>query len=489
MPTPAGHSDSPRVDLDQSGTSDTVSSRRLAIGLCTAVVAIAFESIAVATAMPVAARDLGRVSWYAWAFSLFMIGQLFATVAAGRICDRIGPGKPMMAGMVIFSVGLVVAGLAPTMLQLIAGRLIQGLGSGTMSVSTYVCIAYVYAARERPRMFSYISTAWVLPSFVGPPVAAWLARQFSWHWVFLAVLPVIAFAAVMVVPTLVRMHRIGKSKTRLAPAAGGDEEHGAEEPGGTDPAPLWAAGLAAAGTAIIQLAGQRLDWWSIALLAGGLAALLVSLPRLMPAKFLRLGTGLPAVIVVRGLMAGSFFGAEAFIPLMLVEQRHIELVLAGGVLTIGSLGWTTGSWIQSRPGLRLRRDRIITVGTGCIAVGLLLTATVAFLPALWIGLVPLSWVIGGFGMGMSFSSTSLAVMSVSPRRLQGRNASSLQFGEALGAGVFVGLAGTIFAFLHPGGHLPLTFGMVIAAMAAVAVLGLAMSFRIGPVNNELQPET
>ena len=53
-------------------------------------------------------------------------------------------------------------------------------------------------------MFTYISTAWVLPSFVGPPVSAWLTQQFSWHWVFFAVMPLVVCGGLMVLPTLRR---------------------------------------------------------------------------------------------------------------------------------------------------------------------------------------------------------------------------------------------------------------------------------------------
>ena len=92
-----------------------VSQRALTIGLCATIVAIAFETIAVATAMPVAARDLAGIKYYAWAFSLFLIGMLFATVVCGRLSDRIGPAKPLLAGLVIFLAGLVVAGTAQHM--------------------------------------------------------------------------------------------------------------------------------------------------------------------------------------------------------------------------------------------------------------------------------------------------------------------------------------------------------------------------------------
>src|SRR5687768_13393536 len=120
QPTPETGYDEPP---EQSTTA--VSRRALAIGICTTVVAIAFESIAVATAMPVAARDLDGFDYYAWSFSVFVIGMLFATVVGGRLADRIGPAQPLLAGVVVFALGLVIAGSAGTMAQLIAGRFVQ----------------------------------------------------------------------------------------------------------------------------------------------------------------------------------------------------------------------------------------------------------------------------------------------------------------------------------------------------------------------------
>ena len=449
-----------------------VSRRALTVGLCTAVVAIAFESIAVATSLPAAARDLDGLGLYAWAFSMFQIGMLFATVAGGRLADRVGPARPMIGGMVVFSVGLVVAATAPTMVQLVAGRLIQGLGSGTLGVATTVCIAQIFEPRERPRMFSYISTAWVLPAFVGPPVSAWLTRQLGWPYVFWAVLPLVAFAAVMVLPSLLALMRANAAAPAIEAAA-------------RPPAALWAAGLAAAGVIILQLAGQRLDRWSIPLVVAGLAALLISLPNLMPIGFFRFGSGLPSVVMVRGLVAGAFFGAEAFIPLMLVEQHGISLLLAGVVLTVGSVGWTVGSWLQSLPGLNLHRDRIIALGAFFVLLGLVVAAVTAAVPDVWVGLIGVSWVLAGLGMGLSLASTTLVTMTLSPPAEQGRNASSISLGEALGASLFVGLSGSIFAGLHSSGPLAATFGWVMGAMVLVAVAGLLFSLRIGRVPNEL----
>jgi len=332
-----------------------VSRRALAVGLCTVIVAIAFETIAVATAMPAAAQALDGLAWYAWAFSLFLIGMLFATVVAGRVTDRIGPAKPLVVGMIVFAAGLVIAATADRMGQLVAGRAVQGLGSGVMNTAIFVCIARVFDAQQRPRMFTYISTAWVLPSFVGPPVSAWLTAHFGWPSVFLAVLPLVAVGAVMVLPTVVAMGGALPDRT-------GEARLGR-------PAPIWAAGVAALAAATLQLAGQRLDAVAAVLLVAGLAGLMVSLPRLMPAGFAQFRRGLPMVVVVRSLLPGAFVGAEAFVPLMLVQQRQISLGLAGAVLTVGAVGWTAGSYLQSRPWLRLRRDRLITLGCLFVALG------------------------------------------------------------------------------------------------------------------------
>jgi len=464
-----------RDDLPPSGGDGTparraVSQRRLVVGVCPIIVPIAFNSIAVAPAMPVAARELQGLDYYAWSFSVFVIGMLFATVVGGRLGDRIGPAKPLLTGVAVFALGLVLSGSATTMLQLVAGRFVQGLGGGVLNVSIFVCVAQVFAPADRPKMFSYISTAWVLPAFVGPPVAAWLTHRLSWHWVFFAVLPLVALGAAMLLPTMLTMMRT------FAPVT--------PPPGARPPAPLWSAVLVSLSAAGLQAAGQRLDLVALGLLVAGLAGLLVGLPRLMPPGFLRFHRGLSPVIIVRGLLPGAFFGGEAFLPLMLVEQRGVALVLAGATLTVGAVGWTAGSWLQSRPWLTLRRDRLITVGCVSVTTGLLAVGVLAFLPGVPFWLVGLGWIFSGFGMGLATASSSLAVMTLSQESEQGRNASSLNLFDALGSGVFVGVAGSIFAALRPAGDLALTFGALLLTMAAIAALAVLTSLRIGAVRNE-----
>ncbi len=458
MRTPAG---------DRPGLVSTRGRRALVVGMCTAVTAIAFEVVSVATAMPAAARDLDGLGLYAWAFSLFLIGQLFATVAGGRLCDRVGPARPMSGGLCLFSAGLVVAGTAPTMVQLVAGRLLQGLGAGVVSIALYVVIAQVFDERQRPTVFSLFSTAWVLPSFVGPAVAAWLTHHLGWRSVFWAVLPLVALGAAMMLPLVFRL------SSRPAPV---------DASARTRPTALWAAGLAALGAAGLQVAGQRQTLAGALVGVAGVVMVAASLPNLMPPGFFRFRPGLAPVITVRGLMAGAFFGAEAFVPLMLVEQRRLPLVVAGSTLTVGALGWTIGSWIQSRRRLPLRRDQIIVLGAAALVAGVAGVTVVTWLE-LWVGLVAVAWVFAGLGMGLATASTAVATMALSGTGEQGRNASSLQFGEAFGGGLFIGVGGSVFAVLRVGSGATLTFASVLATMTVVGVLAVLVSLRTGPIRD------
>jgi hypothetical protein len=97
-------------------------------------------------------------------------------------------------------------------------------------------------------------------------------------------------------------------------------------------------------------------------------------------------------------------------------------------------------------------------------------------------------VFSGLGMGLATASTSLATMTLSPPAEQGRNASSLQFGEAFGGGLFIGVGGTVFAAVRPGGDLVATFTSVLGAMALVAAAATLVSLRTGPIRNPLMDE-
>jgi hypothetical protein len=86
-------------------------------------------------------------------------------------------------------------------------------------------------------------------------------------------------------------------------------------------------------------------------------------------------------------------------------------------------------------------------------------------------------------MGLATASTAVATMALSDAAEQGRNASSLQFGEAFGAGLFVGAGGTVFAVLRDTSGLTTVFTSVLATMTLVGALAVLASLRTGPIRD------
>ena len=107
----------------------------------------------------------------------------------------------------LFAAGLVVCGLAPTMEVLVAGRFLQGLGGGALTVCLYVLVGLVFPAALRPAVFTSFAAAWVLPTLFGPALAAWVAHPLGWRWVFLGVVAMVAGAAALVAPSLRGLER------------------------------------------------------------------------------------------------------------------------------------------------------------------------------------------------------------------------------------------------------------------------------------------
>ncbi len=331
-----------------------LSTSLVSVAIVGLVTLIAFESMGVITAMPMVATDLDAVRSYSLAFSLFFTASLLGMVLAGGWSDVHGPTAPLVTGMVLFAGGLVLCGTATTFLVLLLGRLVSGGGAGALVVTMYVVVAAVYPERARPKVFGWVSAAWVVPAVVGPLLAGWLATEHSWRLVFLAVPPFALLALVMLMSQL-------RSLPRPPPGA---------RPPDRRVRALLGLGLAV-GAALLQWAVQQFSAPGPTAVAAGLVGLVLvvgSLPRLVPAGTLRAARGLPSVIAVRGLFTAAFFGAETYIPLALHAEKGLSLSAAGLTLTSGALGWAAGSWLQGRP--RLHASRHVLLATGAVLVAL-----------------------------------------------------------------------------------------------------------------------
>jgi MFS family permease len=437
--------------------------RRLTIGIVATIVFIAFEAMAVATAMPRAVPELGGTRVYALAFSSYFTTSLFGLVLAGEICDRRGPRLPMVGGTALFTAGLLVAGTAQSMAPFVVGRAVQGLGGGIVIVAVYVLVGRAYDDHMRPRMFAALSAAWVVPAIVGPIIAGFLTDQLSWRLVFLGIAPLAVIPVVIALPSLIQYDG--------PPPAGPTVRHGRKR----------LALAAAVGMGLLQVAGMRADGAAIGLAAAAVVLLVPSVPRLLPPGTLAFRRGLPTVVAMRGVLAGAFFGAEAFLPLMLVEHRGLSTTLAGLALTGGALGWAAGSWYQGRPGMQVPRPELVRRGAVLVAIGIVGLGCV-LLPGVPVVVAGLSWIVGATGMGLALASVGVLLFELSPIEDQGANSASLQLSDALFSVVFIGLAGFIFVLSHDpvSDPSPVVFVQILTVMAALALVGAWAAGRITP---------
>jgi MFS family permease len=420
---------------------------------------VAFEAMAVTTVMPTVARDLGGLDLYALAFAAPLASAVVGMVAAGTWSDRTGPVVPLLASLALFAAGLLVCGLAPSMEVLLAGRVLQGLGGGALIVGLYVIVGLVFPATLRPAVFASFAAAWVLPSLFGPGLAALVADVWSWRWVFLGTVGFVVVALLL-----------------LAPALRGLEPHAEGTP--TPSVRLWWAVLGAVAVLALELLGSARGVAALGALAA-LAGVWVSLGRLLPPGSRTLRPGLPAVIATRGLLAATFFCAEAYVVYVLQERWDLSPGRAGIALTCVGLVWATASQVQARLGERVSHTRAMVVGTGVVLTGLAtLAASVlahgagarptALLPAA-------AYVLAGAGMGLAYPRTGVAMLEASTDRDRGFNSSALTVADSLGAALALSIAGAAFAAAGRHGLDP--FGTVFAFAAAAAVLGVLAAAR------------
>ncbi len=435
---------------------------RLTVGLALTITVIAFEALAVATVLPVTARDLGGLSLYGWAFSAFMLANLVTVVLAAHHADRVGPAAPFVAGLTLFTAGLLVCGLAPSMVVLVCGRAVQGLGAGAIMSVAYVAIGRAFDDRSRAPVLAIMSTAWVVPGLVAPALGGAMAQHLGWRSVFLVIAALPPVAALLALPPLVAL---------------GPPENPSSGPGpGVLPAVQLSVG---AGIVLGGLSAHSLVLSPLLCIAG-LTVAIPAFRRLTPAGTLAARTGLPAAIATRGLDTFAFFGADAFLALTLATVRHLDPTMVGLTLTPATLTWTAGSWIQARLDGRVPRRTIVTTGIACLVAGLGIAA-VTLVPGAPVAIAAVAWGVAGLGQGLSYSPLTLVTLAEADPGREGAATASLQLTDVLGTALGTGVGGAIVAAgLSTGWSRRDALGVVFAVMFAAAVLGLVTAARLRP---------
>jgi MFS family permease len=447
--------------------------RLISVAVIAMVTIIAFEFMAISTAMPAAAEELGAVRSYGLAFSVMLTGQLLGIVIAGVWSDRSGPMPGVYAGQLLFAGGAAICGLATSFPVLLVGRAVTGLGAGLVIVVIYVVVGRVYPGELRPKVFAWVSAAWVLPSLVGAPLSGWLTTAFTWRLVFWVVVP----------PALVTLLIIASQRKAISRAGDVGDSDATERASHRRTA--GAGVLVALAAGLLQLGTYdqiRVVSWGTAAALVGIAGLLVVTPRLLPRGTLRMARGLPSVICSRFLLNAAFNGTITFIPLMFTQERGSTLAVAGIVLAIGSLGWSTGSWIQGRPSFTGRRWVLVSLGGALVAFGALLMVIITAI-GLSVWFFAPAMVATGLGMGLGSTSLSVILLDLVPVAEHSTASAALQLSDVLGSVIGIAAASAIFATLHTtGGGDKHTYVVIWSVLAAVAALVIVSGRRCVPAS-------
>jgi MFS family permease len=450
--------------------------RTLTGGLVLTITLVAFEALAISTVMPEVARELNGITSYGWVFTAFMLGSLIGIVVSGGLIDRRGLAMPFAAGLGLFAIGLVIGGLSPSMEVLIFARFIQGLGAGAIPPIAYVAIGRTMPEHLRPVMFATLSTAWVLPGVFGPAIAGAVGELVGWRAVFLGLLPLIAIAAIISFPAI---RRIGPAE-----AAADDEAAAAASLRRRLPRALlvaigtglFLAGLTSGGPFV--LLGVAIPAWLVA--AVGVLIGIPAIRSLTPPGTLVAARGMPAAVLLRGVLTFMFFGVDAYISLVLVTWRGQSLTEAGITLTAATLAWTAGSWIQARYSRRWPPERFVRAGFVVVVVGL--TSFMSVLSPdvpVWVALP--TFAIAGLGMGLAYSPLALIVLRDAPGGEQGSASAAISLTDTLGTALGIGVTGALIAAAVRGAA-PTTTGLALgfAVAIGVGVIGALLSWRLRP---------
>jgi len=427
------------------------------VGAVALIFLAAVQSLAVTTVMPIVSDDLNGDTLYAVAFAGTLATSVIGMVAVGAWSDRSGPKAPLYAAVALFLIGLVIAGLAPTMPILVVGRLIQGLGTGGQTVALYVVVARVYPPQVHGRVFAAFSAAWVVPSLIGPFLAGAVTEYLHWRWVFLGVaaLTLVAFTLIAL-----RLHA-----TPLH----------TDEPQDGKVGPRLACAVAVAiGALALSLAGE-LGSWSVLLVAASVLIIGFAARPLLPPRTLLSGRGLPSVVLMRGLIAGALFGAEIYVPYLLIAEYDFSPTWAGLALTAAALTWAAASDVQGRVGDRIGNARITLIGSALLFTSLVVAGAVAWghlHPAVLI----VGWAFAGAGMGLMYPRLTVLTLAYSTPQNQGFNSSALSISDAVGAAASIAAMGLVFTALTA---TDAGFVAVFAIAGALALLALVPGLRLG----------
>ena len=376
-----------------------------------------------------------------WVMNAYILAFAVLLVPMGRFGDLWGRRRLFLAGMVLFTLGSLACGLAPSIYLLIAFRVLQGIGGAAMMPSTLSIIATVFAPEKRGAAMGVWGGVSGLASGLGPVLGGiiiqyvtWPAVADSWRWIFLVNIPV-GIAGVLL--TL-----------RLVPES--------KNPTAVESLDLPGVGLLSASLFCLTFAlieGQNYGWTSatiVGLFAGAAVAFLlffwrehrVRQPLIDFSLFrsLNFAAGNATGLLLSAAMMGAFFT----IPIFLQSVLGFSAIKAGLVMAPMSVVIIFAAPVAGILSDRLGSKWIVAAGMFLLAVGLawmagLIPGVEKISPATTSASLIVPFLISGIGIGFAVAPVTSAVMATAPRDRVG-NASGVlstmrQVGSLMGIAV------------------------------------------------------
>lgn len=286
----------------------------------------------VTTIMPSVVEDIGGIAYYAMNTTVFIMASIIGAALAGRLADQFGGKRVYLSALALFSLASVICATAPSMLTLIAGRAIQGLGGGVLVSMAYVLIRQVFPEHLWTRAMGLISAMWGIATLSGPAIGGVFAEYSTWRYAFWSLLPIAFILAVIVSLWL----PAGKKDRQLSSAL-----------------PTSRLLLLTASMLSVSLAGiAGAPALQAGLVIGGMLFLgwLIRVDRVHPVKLLPTGSYGPTrirAIYLTMILLALVSTVEVFIPFFLQSLHGHSPLKAGYLTSMMAGGWSLGSMLSS----------------------------------------------------------------------------------------------------------------------------------------------
>lgn len=394
-----------------------------------AVCAILFLTFLDNTIVSVALADIqtslsSSVTGLQWIVDGYMLAFAALMLTGGTLGDLLGRKKVMLAGVVVFCAGSIVAALADSTSTLIAGRIVMGVGAAASEPGTLSLIRHIYPDRqERAVALGVWAAVSGLALSLGPVLGGVLVSGAGWRWIFWFGL---AFGAVALAVAAVTLTESSDPEGRKLDVPG---------------LAVGASAILAATFAVIEGENRTYGtWWIMALFAAAavLSVLFVLVEQRVPdpvlkLEFLRNPTFAAANVVAfaTNLSVFSVFFFTALYLQLISHFSGFQIALAFTSLAAAMIltGPLAGRW-TARVGPKVP----MVLGCALAGVGLLLvdwklTASTSVVALTW----PLA--IAGLGFGIALVTMTQAVLTLVPSEESGMAASTVNTSRELG-GVF-----------------------------------------------------